>query len=77
MTDNLAKLGAFPQQDHDSMWFCPKCETWVGSKLDKCVTEQHSKPLFPVLADDFESSPPAWEVTLEDRLLAKVRRVLE
>lgn len=52
------------------MWYCPKCETWVGWKLDDCVTEGHSRPWRPLRYDDVEK--PADEVTLRDRLRAKL-----
>lgn len=50
------------------MWFCPKCETWVGSKLDECL-EGHSRPWRPVLNTE---PKPAWEVTFWDRVRAKI-----
>lgn len=51
------------------MWYCPKCETWVGAKLDEC-SEGHAQPWRPVLNE--EPKKPAWEVTFWDRVRAKL-----
>ena len=53
-----------------SPWYCPKCETWVGYKLEKCVTGGHDRPRRPLRWDDVEK--PSFEVTIRERLLAKV-----
>lgn len=54
------------------MWFCPGCETWVGWKRDECANG-HTTPRRPLRAADVDRKP-AWDVTLVDRLKAKVRR---
>jgi len=55
------------------MWLCPRCETWVGRKLDACA-EGHTRPLLPVWSGlvDVDDSR---QVTLGGRLQAKVRGV--
>ena len=57
-----------------SPWYCPHCETWVGTKLDSCLN-RHSRPRLPLYYDDveFDYAP---RVTLRDRLRAKVLRVI-
>lgn len=55
----------------ESMWYCPKCEAWVGWKLDECI-HGHSRPRRPLRSVDVDKKP-AWKVTLRDRLRAKLR----
>jgi len=57
----------------ESMWFCPKCESWLGWKLDKCFECGQRRPRRPLRAVDVDKKP-AWKVTLRDRLRAKLRR---
>jgi hypothetical protein len=51
------------------MWYCPRCVIWVGSKLDEC-NHGHEQPRRPLRSADV--GKPAFEVTLGDRLKAKV-----
>lgn len=61
------------RERHETMWYCPKCTIWVGSKLPTC-SEEHSPPRRPLRAADVDKKP-AWEVTLKDRLRAKLKPV--
>ena len=54
-----------------TMWYCPRCATWVGYKRDECA-EGHPRPWLPVRAADVDVDD-ARRVTLADRLRAKVR----
>lgn len=53
------------------MWYCPKCETWVGWKLDECVTAGHPRPRRPLRYADVDVED-ARDVTLLDRVKAKL-----
>lgn len=55
------------------MWLCPRCEMWVGRKLDEC-NDGHARPLLPVWSGlvDVDDSR---QVTVGDRLRAKVRGI--
>lgn len=55
------------------MWLCPRCETWVGRKLDRC-NGGHTRPLLPVWSA-FVDVDDARQVTTRQRLRAKVRGV--
>lgn len=59
----------------ESMWYCPKCRTWVGRKLDECVGAGHERPRYPLYYDDVDVDH-AHDVTAYDRLSAKLRGVL-
>ena len=61
--------------DLDAMWFCPECRTWVGRKLDQCVTEGHPRPRIPVTTDDVDVDH-AFDVTRRMRLRVKARKFL-
>ena len=56
------------------MWLCPRCETWVGRKLDEC-NAGHARPFVPVWSGlvDVDDSR---QVTARQRLRAKVRGLL-
>jgi len=37
--------------DVDSMWWCPTCEAWVGTKIETCFQCDTKRPLLPVTSD--------------------------
>jgi hypothetical protein len=57
------------------MWYCPRCQTWVGRKLGECVSEGHPRPRYPVLYEDV-AVDDARGVTRWDQLKAVVRGVV-
>lgn len=52
------------------MWFCPDCELWIGSKLDKCK-DRHSRPRFEIRTGDVRGfvDPQASTVSRAGRLV--------
>ena len=54
-----------------SPWYCPKCEIWVGWKLDSC-SSGHSRPSFPLRYDDVDFDY-AHKVSRTDRLRGKIK----
>ena len=58
---------------HETMWYCPQCVIWVGAKRTTCG-EGHTPPRRPLREADVETSR-SWEVTLQDRLRAKMKPV--
>lgn len=55
------------------MWLCPRCEMWVGRKLDQC-SEGHPRPWLPVWSGLVDADDSR-QVSTRDRLRAKLRGV--
>ena len=60
--------------DLDSMWLCPECETWVGTELETCRRD-HERPSIPVCSDDVDAD---WSkrMTRWDRYRVKLRKLV-
>lgn len=34
------------------MWYCPRCQLWIGSELSRCNGERHPQPRFEIRQGD-------------------------
>lgn len=57
-----------------SMWYCPTCQSWLGTKIEVCFECGNPRPRWPLLEDDVDVNDSR-DVTLADRVRSKVRRV--
>jgi hypothetical protein len=60
----------------DDMWYCPECQAWNGSKLDRCLECDRPTPRLPVLTTDVPVDDSR-RVTTRMRVRAKARRLTE
>jgi hypothetical protein len=60
--------------DLSAMWYCPTCETWNGTKLDRCLGCERERPRVPVTSDDVPVDDSR-DVTLAMRARAKAGRI--
>ena len=61
------------EDNPESMWLCPRCEIWVGWKLNSC-REGHDRPRIPVRVEDVEEEI-SWRVSRWDRYRVKARKL--
>ena len=62
--------------DLDSMWYCPTCEAWVGTKIETCFQCNTERPLLPVTSAQV-SVDDSKQVTLRHRTRAKIDRLTD
>ena len=60
--------------DVDSMWHCPTCEAWVGTKIETCFQCNTERPLLPVTSAQV-SVDDSKQVTVRHRVRAKISSI--
>jgi len=62
--------------DVNSMWWCPGCESWVGTEIETCFVCETERPLLPVTSDrvPIDYAP---NVTTTHRVRAKIDRLTD
>jgi len=62
--------------DVDEMWWCPGCESWVGTEIETCFVCNTDRPLLPVTSAQV-SVDDSKQVTLRHRTRAKIDRLTD
>jgi hypothetical protein len=57
-----------------SMWFCPECRAWNGTRLQTCLECKRARPLVPVTVGGVPVGHSE-DVTLRHRVRAKIDRL--
>lgn len=60
--------------DLNSMWFCPECDSWVGTEIETCFVCETERPLLPVTSEQVPVDDSK-QVTSTHRLRAKIERL--
>lgn len=63
------------KDDTESMWLCTECESWVGYKLDECLSCGRSRPRLPVRSADVPEDV-SWRVSRRQQWSIKARKAL-
>ena len=58
-----------------SMWFCPDCEAWNGTRLPACLECDRDQPILPVTSDNVPVRDSR-DVSTKHRCHAKIRYLL-
>jgi len=59
--------------DVDEMWWCPSCQSWVGTEIETCFVCDTERPLLPVTHDRVPVTDSK-QVTVRHRVRAKISK---